>query len=330
MNALHRKSDYINGVITFLRSKDGIDFQKAVTDILYEYYKAREIFFEKVSWLGGDYKNDGWVPTLSRFYQIYAPVLISDSLRADIEGKVSSDVRGLCKNVYEDGNWGGKANEIIYIVGTRSYPLPPDHERYCTQLETEINRKYYSNFSLQLTNDSYIYDILFDLDIVILEKIVGILQCYPLVDFALVNVSEIVSVFDSIAEALNANAPFFPYEEGDFDDDYSVIETEKKIERNALDEYSKKILLFLSQSIIMTNVEKQYNKSLEKKKKYTRLIQMVIVTYKKQKDFFEGIALFNKIIDEIMVTIHAGEAYRNYVTFLVTHVFIKCDIFKKV
>ena len=45
-----------------IRSISGINYQNAVNDILYHYYKSENIIFESINSQGGDFKNDGWVP----------------------------------------------------------------------------------------------------------------------------------------------------------------------------------------------------------------------------------------------------------------------------
>jgi len=55
-------SNYISVIMKHIRSISGINYQNAVNDILYHYYKSENIIFESINSQGGDFKNDGWVP----------------------------------------------------------------------------------------------------------------------------------------------------------------------------------------------------------------------------------------------------------------------------
>ena len=64
-------SDYINGILKYIRGLSSINYQNAVGCILSIYYEGAKTY-EMPSPYGGDDKNDGWVVEDALFYQIFS------------------------------------------------------------------------------------------------------------------------------------------------------------------------------------------------------------------------------------------------------------------
>jgi len=97
-------SNYTKYVRSRLDAKSGMSYQKDVAIILEKYYLYKGYSFECPDAFGGDDKNDGWVPELGIFYQIYSPNNYNNSFGKNVYDKFEKDIEGLFEKVYSEND----------------------------------------------------------------------------------------------------------------------------------------------------------------------------------------------------------------------------------
>ena len=181
------KYGYIETIITDLRGTTDINFQMKVGEVLKVYCKSKKLTYEMPNSSGGDDKNDGWIVELKRFYQIFSPQQLRDSLRKDIQKKFTEDLEKLLELLYVTGKWNGEIKDFIFIVNTIDRNLPHDSERYFESERLRFEGKYNISFNAEVVNVDYIRDLLEELNIDELSGLSARLKVKPIIDYNAMN-----------------------------------------------------------------------------------------------------------------------------------------------
>lgn len=318
------RSDYINGIIYYIRGLSGINYQKAIGNILSTYYAGHKTY-EMPSALGGDDKNDGWVEEDAIFYQVFSPVQISTSFRLAIQEKFASDLEGLIDIVYNQHKWGSVVNEFIFLVNTRDENLPKDPTRFYETKKEELRVKYSVSNEIiaRVVNDSYIYDILFELEDMKLEQIATKLNIGGLVNFNHTSAVEIVTFIDLIADAIQEKTIL------DGSSNYKRISSNKKIEINDLLPKQERINKIIPKLSIVDDAIQHFAQSINSVSIFELVKNKYIELYEDLSANFSGVELYDKILKSILSFAPTLQVYNLPAEMVLVYIFDRCDIFKK-
>jgi len=318
-------SNYTKYVRSRLDAKSGMSYQKDVAIILEKYYLYKGYSFECPDAFGGDDKNDGWVPELGIFYQIYSPNNYNNSFGKNVYDKFEKDIEGLFEKVYSEKLWGGKINKFIYLVNTRDNLLPKDSDRRCEEVARKIEEKYSIEVKYTIKNSDYIEDLLFEItDDNLLHNILVRLGIDGAYKYSNITEYAIISFIDSVSDAINKS--FTDSIEGS---GYSRVSTDKKIDINNLNEKKEHIKNIVRKLDVVEMAVSAFNRRAPFNKKYDAIKEYIISEYEKLKNSYVGVDLYNKLLDELIKLTPESESYKLPAEFFLIYVFDKCDIFEK-
>lgn len=317
--------DYVRHITMDLKGHTGINFQLTVKKVLEEYWKSKGKTFEMPNYYGGDEKNDGWVTEEGIFYQMYAPTMIKSTIKGDIQNKFSNDLDGLLNKICNNGKWGGRIREFIFIVNTIDNNLPEDSERFFEHKVNELEKKYGVKFNYKVVNIDYIYDVLGEIeDIDILKTISYKLDVYHSIDPNGISEKIIIDLICSISGNLNDCAIY-----GQSLTSYTRVSSDKKIGINNLNDLRERIEKFISKLDTVENAIKIINEDVLAENKFDRVKGIVIKTYEDLSKKYSGSDLYNSMIDKLLSYSDNMEHLKTATELLVVYIFDKCDIFEK-
>lgn len=320
------KYDYIQSITRNLRGTTDINFQFSIRIILKEYCSANGLKYEMPNSSGGDDKCDGWIENKCIFFQIYSPQQPKKSVRKDIQDKFKDDLTGLLSLVYDDGKWGGKVEEFIFLVNTFDRPLPHDSNRFFDNLVSEMKTKYGIDFQYRVENLDYITDeILRSLDTENLEFISSKLGIKNTIDYNAVSLEAVYSVIDKIS----AKVQQLVFLDTKIDNYYKRISAPSKINLNHLDSYKTKIESMILKLGIIEEILVTVNADFDYSDKFERVISFMIGKYEILSKDYEGITLYDKVVASITDACDNNEGLVIPCEMLLVYVFDKCDIFEK-
>lgn len=318
---MNNKKMIVSRIIDSISSVTEMNFQVRFTTMLKvicnEEYNLK---FENVQPSNGDGKNDGWIPEKAIFFAMYSPNDNNISQINQINSKLQSDLDGLCNNVYNKGQWNKKISAFYLIVNTHDKDKPADKNLILDNTINQIKDKYNQDFIADIIIAKDIKSFLLKLDLSTLEKIADNLDIYTYTtNFNVPDVFDFVDEYVNylIKQQVNLNR-----------EDYSRISIEKKIDINNLSEKKEYIFNLLNSSDKIDEYLKFINIEGYDISKYIKIKNYIIDKYNKLKDKYEGIALYDNILEQL----YYEEMPTNYASILeaiVVNIFIKCDIFKK-
>lgn len=319
------KYDYIESIVLFLRGVTGINYQLQLKGVLDAYYKYLGKTYEMPDFYGGDQKNDGCVLEDGLFYQIFAPTRLKESLKKEMQEKFSQDLEGLLKVIYEGGKWGGSLKEFIFIVNTFDNNLPHDSEGFFEQKVREYEDQYAITFKYKVTNTDYIRDILMEIDdIEVLKKISAALRIRGMMDHNAVTEQIIIDLIIAISGNLN-----WEHLNGKAVQSYERISSVKKISINSLDDKRERIEGVIAKLDVVENAANSINQDILYEDKFERVRDLIICKYDKLSEDYQGVDLYNRLVDELLSYSNNLWHLEVAVEYLVVYVFDKCDIFEK-
>lgn len=318
-----KKIDYINQIIIYTNGKTGLNYQYVIGDILkiyFEDYKNQK--YNMYRHYGGDKKNDGWVEEKAIFYQIYSPVNIRNTLKKEIQDKFSEDLNGLLENICIKDLWGGKINKFIFLVNTQDNNLPEDSERFFDKKVKELKEKYNVEFKYEIEkNEDYLYNLLYDIEdenIKILEKISEKLGIINSININTVTGKMIYELIQNISE--NIVESFH----NDIKTDYTRISSKEKIKINNLIDKKEHIEKIITKLDVVEQAIGLINQDINSENNFERIKDYIINKYLNLSKKYNGIELYEKIINELPV-----ENSKTIKEYIIVYIFDKCDIFEK-
>lgn len=317
--------DYIESIMMFIKGITGINYQLQIKEILRAYYKYIGKTFEMPDYYGGDQKNDGWVVEDAIFYQVFAPTRLKDSLKKEIQDKFKGDLDGLLNIVYNEGKWKGKIQKFIFIVNTFDGNLPHDSESFFDGAVEELKFKYGVEFEYSLVNSDYIRDLLYEVnDIEVLKRISSTLHIKNLIDFNAITETIIINLIEEISGNLNIKLMG-----GTGFETYERISSLNKISINNLEDRREEIENIISKLDVVEKAVNNINQEILFENKFERVKDFVINKYGELSDKYEGVKLYDILVDETLTYTNSKTMVQIPMKFLIVYIFDKCDIFKK-
>lgn len=317
--------DYIESIMMFIKGITGINYQLQIKEILRAYYKYIGKTFEMPDYYGGDQKNDGWVVEDAIFYQVFAPTRLKDSLKKEIQDKFKGDLDGLLNIVYNEGKWKGKIQKFIFIVNTFDGNLPHDSESFFDGAVGELKIKYGVEFEYSLVNSDYIRDLLYEVnDIEVLKRISSTLHIKNLIDFNAITETIIINLIEEISGNLNIKLMG-----GTGFETYERISSLNKISINNLEDRREEIENIISKLDVVEKAVNNINQEILFENKFERVKDFVINKYSELSDKYEGVKLYDILVEEILTYTNSKTMVQIPMKFLIVYIFDKCDIFKK-
>lgn len=320
-----RKDDYIKTIIVYIRSKNGIDYQLAIRDILFCYYKSLGKTYDMPNPAGGDYKNDGWCKEDATFYQIFSPEQISKSFISDVFSKFDEDFEGLAKHVYLEKLWGGKINEFIFLVNSRGAGSPKDPSDKVGVEKTKIEDLYSVKIQrVSIVDDEFIKDILNCLENSQLQGLItmmGLSGCLGINSIAPLDVCNFFSLFSEaklgelISEKTNSN--------------YKRISTDEKIQINDLSSHYNRIQDFLAYLSVVDKALCIAKQNIESFRVFEKLKDLFISNYQLLKNTYHGDELYNELLNSILKLGTSFSQNALCAELVMIYIFDRCDIFEK-
>lgn len=316
-------SDYINGILKYIRGLSSINYQNAVGCILSIYYEGTKTF-EMPSPYGGDDKNDGWVVEDALFYQIFSPIQFSSSFASEIANKFEEDLDSLINLVYQKNKWNGIIKQFIFLVNTRDTSLPKDPNRRYEQIKDRLVSKYgINNIITSVVNDDYLFNLLYQMNSIQLDKLVVKLNIQGLVNVNKTSSLDIINFIDKIAENLGNSILCTGAT------DYTRISSDKKIAVNSLTEKKDRILLLIPKLSIVDDAIGHFNKSPETVEVFEKVKDLYICAYNDLMKNYNSSKLYEKIIEKVLAFAPELKAFSIPAELILVYIFDRCDIFEK-
>ncbi|PHA72682.1 hypothetical protein [Bacillus toyonensis] len=318
--------DYIETIITDLRGTTDINFQMKVGEILKVYCKSKKLTYEMPNSSGGDDKNDGWIVELKRFYQIFSPQQLRDSLRKDIQKKFTEDLEKLLELLYVTGKWNGEIKDFIFIVNTIDRNLPHDSERYFESERLRFEGKYNISFNAEVVNVDYIRDLLEELNIDELSGLSARLKVKSIIDYNAMNSKLFYEFIDILNESIQNK---FRGKIKTNSSDYKRISSPFKITKNQLDDVVDEIEDIMLELHLLEDIVSTVYQDINYTDKFERVISYIIQEYEDLSKENKGVELYKKIIENLIEFLEYKRSFEFPAKMLVVYIFDKCDIFEK-
>ncbi|MEK4776008.1 hypothetical protein NST86_06545 [Bacillus sp. FSL L8-0199] len=318
--------DYIETIITDLRGTTDINFQMKVGEVLKVYCKSKELTYEMPNSSGGDDKNDGWIVELKRFYQIFSPQQLRDSLRKDIQKKFTKDLEKLLELLYVTGKWNGEIKDFIFIVNTIDRNLPHDSERYFESERLRFEGKYNISFNAEVVNVDYIRDLLEELNIDELSGLSARLKVKSIIDYNAMNSKLFYEFIDILNESIQNK---FRGKIKTNSSDYKRISSPFKITKNQLDDVVDEIEDIMLELHLLEDIVSTVYQDINYTDKFERVISYIIQEYEDLSKENKGVELYKKIIENLIEFLEYKRSFEFPAKMLVVYIFDKCDIFEK-
>lgn len=320
------KYDYIETIITDLKGTTDINFQIKIGEALKVYCKSKKLTYEMPNSSGGDDKNDGWIVELKRFYQIYSPQQLRDSLRKDIQTKFKEDLEKLLELLYVKGKWNGEIKDFIFIVNTIDRNLPHDSERYFESERLRFEDKYNISFNAEVVNVDYIRDLLEELNVEELRSLSARLKVKSIIDYNAMNSKLFYEFIDVLNEGFQNK---FRGKIKTNSSDYKRMSSPSKITKNELDDVVDEIEDIMLELHLLEEIVSTVYQDINYTDKFERVISYIIQEYEELSNESKGVELYKKIIKNVIGFAEYKRSFEFPAKMLVVYIFDKCDIFEK-
>ncbi|HIP35704.1 MAG TPA: hypothetical protein EYG85_02505 [Crocinitomix sp.] len=288
-----------------IHEADGQKFEDIFNKIM-RYY---DVDFQSIKPWGpiGDRKNDGYIKTQGKFYQVFAPENIEQSYPAVIK-KIKTDFNGL------KAQW-NPINEFHFVVNDKYKGVNPDSEQLLEQIKIDNNLnassimtpKDLENYLFTLTDDEIISIVgyfpdpssLAVLNYSILNEVIDHLQSIPIRDF-----SENITV-PNWRDKIKFNELYIKDGDAYKPSRASMALDSGILQLSELDSYLKNNSDFLSEEL---------------QKKLQQTYQELLLKY-------SGIELFWEIVKRISPS--NDSTYYAHVLTIMSKYFETCDIFEE-
>lgn len=311
-------------IIDYIKGRVGTDFQIDLNKILYEYWQSQQHLFEAVSWFGGDQKNDGWVKDLSLFYQIYAPVHLSESFKKDNQKKFSQDLNRLAEKVFIDNLWGGNILEYIYIVNDKGLGLSEDSNDFYQNEIDKINLRYNKKINYKIFTINELHDLLYEIkDTYHMDRLLSKLNLNQNLVVATTTSADIIDFVNNVAN--NIGDVF----SNGIQREYSRISTDKKLEINKFNIHYESIRSNLSKLVVVDKAFKEINSDIMSSSKFESVKNYFITEYKRLSTRYEGDVLYEEMLRITHDITNNSPAYFKAGELVIIYIFDRCDIFLK-
>lgn len=318
--------DYIETVITDLKGTTDINFQIKIGEILKVYCKSKNFTYEMPNSSGGDDKNDGWIVELKKFYQIYSPQQLRDSLKKDIQKKFTEDLENLLELLYVKGKWNGEIKEFIFIVNTIDRNLPHDSERYFENERMRLESKYDISFFVKVVNLDYIRELLEELSLNELRSLSARLKVKSIIDYNAMNSKLFYEFIDILNESIQNK---FRGKIKTNSSDYKRLSSPSKITLNQLTDVTHEIEDIMLELHLLEEIISTVYQDINYIDKFERVISYIIQEYEELSKEYKGVDLYNKIIENLIAFGEYKRSFQFPAKMLVVYIFDKCDIFEK-
>ncbi|KOP78143.1 hypothetical protein AMS59_13665 [Lysinibacillus sp. FJAT-14745] len=318
--------DYIEAIALELKASTDYNFQFKVGEIFKVYSKYKNLTYEMPNTSGGDDKNDGWLVEEKKFFQIYSPQQLRDSLKKDIQSKFSEDLSKLLELIYRDGKWGGDIKEFIFIVNTFDRNLPHDSIRYFETQKDALEQAYNTTFEVQVVNVDYIKDVLEELDLASLRSISSRLRITSIIDYNALSAKLFYQLIDILNEGIQRNYRGMLDTNGM---DYKRISSPLKISLNGLDEIGEHIESIILELGVLESIINSIYQDMDYVVKFERIIAYIIELYDDLSQQFEGVELYNEIKGNLIGFSEFNKSFEYPTELLMVYIFDKCEIFEK-
>lgn len=318
--------DYIEAIALELKASTDYNFQFKVGEIFKVYSKYKNLTYEMPNTSGGDDKNDGWLVEEKKFFQIYSPQQLRDSLKKDIQSKFSEDLSKLLELIYRDGKWGGDIKEFIFIVNTFDRNLPHDSIRYFETQKDALEKAYNTTFEVQVVNVDYIKDVLEELDLASLRSISSRLRITSIIDYNALSAKLFYQLIDILNEGIQRNYRGMLDTNGM---DYKRISSPLKISLNGLDEIGEHIESIILELGVLESIINSIYQDIDYVVKFERIIAYIIELYDDLSQQFEGVELYNEIKGNLIGFSEFNKSFEYPTELLMVYIFDKCEIFEK-
>lgn len=322
-NEINKRREMSKQITNYLKGRTGNNFQNDMNIVLENYYKYYNKTFEMPQAMKGDYKNDGWVIEDKKFYMMYAPIITKKSFYNEIQVKLESDLKGLLKNIYKENMWDGELKEAILLVNTRDGRLPPDNTREYEKIIEKYKELYNVNFNCSVKNLDIIQTMLEEIPSSTLDYIMFKLNIARGIDYNEPNATDIISTIGSISKSVMENYT------KNIQSNYERISTAKKIKINNLEEIKEEIEQIISKLSVVEKTVSQMSQDIENYEQFECTKNYIINVYLENRDNYNGVELFDLIIEKVSKLFPKEDNRVNEIKYLVVYIFDKCDIFEK-
>ncbi|MCL6427220.1 hypothetical protein [Bacillus subtilis] len=320
------KYDYIEGIITDLKGTTDLNFQIKIGEVLKVYCKSKKLTYEMPNSSGGDDKNDGWIVELKRFYQIYSPQQLRDSLKKDIQKKFTEDLDKLLELLYVKGKWNGEIDDFIFIVNTIDRNLPHDSERYFESERIKFEGIYNISFNVEVVNVDYIRDLLEELNLNELSSLSSRLKVKSIIDYNAMNSKLFYEFIDILNESIQNK---FRGKIKTNSSDYKRLSSPSKITKNNLNDVEEEIEDIMLELHLLEEIVSTVYQDINYTDKFERVVSYIIQEYQDLSQEFAGVELYKKIIDNLIKFVEYRRSFEFPAKMLIVYIFDKCDIFEK-
>ncbi|WP_107949302.1 hypothetical protein [Lysinibacillus parviboronicapiens] len=320
------KYDYIETIALELKATTDYNFQYKIGEVLKVYSKYKNWTYEMPNSSGGDDKNDGWIVEEKRFYQIYSPQQLRDSLRKDIQEKFQEDLEKLLKLIYVDNKWNGDINDFIFIVNTMDRNLPHDSTRYFDNEKERLESLYGITFNAKVVNVDYIKDLLEEMEINELQSISARLRVTSIIDYNALSAKFFYEFIDILNEGIQRK---FRERIDTESTSYERISSPRKIVINNLEEVSQEIEGIILELNILEDIISTVYQDIDYADKFERIVSYTIKTYETLTNNYSGVELYHKIVENLISYTEFKRSYEYPAKILIVYIFDKCDIFEK-
>lgn len=289
---------------SILDSNIGTVFNNNMQKCLSVLCNCKGLKYKATKQLGGDGGADFIIFEKNEYYCFSSGEKYSQK---DIEEKVNHDLSSLFENVVENRLYTGKIDKVIFVFGMHGERLPNDKKGDINKLINNKKKQY----------GSFICEILSVVDFC--EKLVG---------------EEEQSVINRIEQSFGVNTSipetFIEIhdllskieDKQDYAINYQRISTESKVSKNKLKKISNKINEALTSEYYSKMNEVIIQEEYEQK--FISLKIAIMDLYRKNKNNYDGVELFDNIVKDLEKEYHISHKTSE---LLVIFVFDHCDIF---
>ncbi|MGG2225671.1 hypothetical protein [Bacillus subtilis] len=311
------KYDYIEGIITDLKGTTDLNFQIKIGEVLKVYCKSKKLTYEMPNSSGGDDKNDGWIVELKRFYQIYSPQQLRDSLKKDIQKKFTEDLDKLLELLYVKGKWNGEIDDFIFIVNTIDRNLPHDSERYFESERIKFEGIYNISFNVEVVNVDYIRDLLEELNLNELSSLSSRLKVKSIIDYNAMNSKLFYEFIDILNESIQNK---FRGKIKTNSSDYKRLSSPSKITKNNLNDVEEEIEDIMLELHLLEEIVSTVYQDINYTDKFERVVSYIIQEYQDLSQVFAGVELYKKIIDNLIKFVEYRRSFEFPAKMLIVYI----------
>lgn len=266
--------------------------------------------FQKIKAYGntGDMKNDGYIPELGHFFQIYAPEnikkqqTISDSIK-----KLDEDFRGL------HSKWNDicTIKKFTFVVNDKSKGIPPQLSQKLEELKKEFKEIEFFIYDFNSLLDDFL-----NLELTSQSRIIGYI---PSGEIKTIDYPVLRATIENIKNNFSESIP---------SDSLNLEEFHKKIEFNNLDE---SISSYLLNAEAQNYLLESYFENNPRSRNYVGMILNEIYNTNKieysSNDNISSNIIFYALLKDCCLDNSLDS--KNSALVLLSYYFVSCDIFEK-